>query len=51
LVDLQGKTVYSKTFEQAKQTEYIGIADFSKGMYIAVILSRNKRFTQKIMID
>jgi aminopeptidase YwaD len=51
LVDLQGKTVFSKTFEQAKQTESIAITEFSKGMYLAVIVSGNKRFTKKIVID
>jgi hypothetical protein len=51
LVDLQGKMVFSKTFEQAKQTESIAVADFSKGMYLAVIVSGNKRFTKKIVID
>ncbi len=51
LVDLQGKTVFSKVFEQAKQTESIAVADFSKGMYLAVIVSGNKRFTKKIVIE
>lgn len=51
LVDLQGKTVFSKTFEQAKQTESIAVAEFSKGMYLAVIVSGNKKFTKKIVID
>ena len=51
LVDLQGKIVFSKTFEQAKQTESIAVTDFSKGMYLAVIVSGNKRFTKKIVID
>lgn len=51
LVDLQGKTVFSKVFEQAKQTESIAIANFSKGMYLAVIVSGNKRFTKKIVIE
>ena len=51
LVDLQGKTVFSKTFEQAKQTESIAVSDFSKGMYLAVIVSGNKRFTKKIVIE
>lgn len=51
LVDLQGKTVFSKTFEQAKLTESIAIADFSKGMYLAVIVSGNKKYSKKIVID
>jgi hypothetical protein len=51
LVDLQGKTVFSKVFNQAKQTESIAINDFSKGMYLAVIVSGNKRFTKKIVIN
>lgn len=50
LVDLQGKTVFSKTFEQAKLTESIAIADFSKGMYLAVIVSGNKKYSKKIVI-
>lgn len=51
LVDLQGKTVFSKTFEQAKQNESIAVVGFSKGMYLAVIVSGNKRFTKKIVIE
>ena len=51
LVDLQGNTVFSKIFEQAKQNESIAVSDFSKGMYLAVIVSGNKRFTKKIVID
>ena len=51
LVDLQGKTVFSKVFDQAKQKESIAVADFSKGMYLAVIVSGNKRFTKKIVIE
>ena len=51
LVDLQGKTVFSKVFDQAKQTESIAVSDFSKGMYLAVIVSGNKRFTKKIVIN
>jgi hypothetical protein len=51
LVDLQGNTVFYKVFEQAKQTESIAITDFSKGMYLAVIVSGNKRFTKKIVIN
>jgi aminopeptidase YwaD len=51
LIDFQGKTVFSKTFDQAKQTETIAISNFSKGMYLGVILSGNKRFTKKIVID
>lgn len=51
LVDLQGKIVFSKTFEQAKQTESIPVTDFRKGMYLAVIVSGDKRYTKKIVID
>lgn len=51
LVDLQGKILFSKTFEQAKQTESISVSNFSKGMYLAVIVSGDKRFTKKIFID
>ena len=51
LIDLQGKIVFSKTFEQAKQTESIAVADFRKGMYLAVIVSGDKRYTKKIVID
>lgn len=51
LVDLQGKIVFSKTFEQAKQTESFALTDFSKGMYLAVIVSGNKKYSKKIVID
>ena len=51
LVDLHGKIVFSKTFEQAKQNESIAVTDFNKGMYLAVIVHGNKRFTKKIVID
>jgi len=51
LIDLQGKIVFSKTFELAKQTESIAVADFRKGMYLAVLVSGDKRYTKKIVID
>lgn len=51
LVDLHGKIVFSKTFDQAKQTESIAVTDFKKGMYLAVIVSGNKKYSKKIVID
>jgi hypothetical protein len=51
LIDLQGKTVFTKTVQQAKQIESIAINDFSKGMYLAVLEAGSKRITKKIVID
>jgi aminopeptidase YwaD len=51
LIDLQGKTVYTKTIQKAKQIEPIAINNFSKGMYLAVLEAGNKRISKKIVIE
>lgn len=51
LIDLQGKTVLTKTIKQPKQIEAIVINVLSKGIYLAEIIAGNKRITKKIVIQ
>lgn len=51
LIDLQGKIVFTKNFENAKQLETIPLNGFSKGMYVAVLKSESHEIKKKIMID
>ncbi|RTY95391.1 M28 family peptidase [Flavobacterium sp. GT3R68] len=51
LVDLQGKTVFSKTVQQAKQIESITVNECSKGMYLGVLETTSKRITKKIVLN
>ena len=51
LIDLQGKVVFKKNFENAKQLETIPLVGFSKGMYMAVLETKSQQITKKIVID
>lgn len=51
LIDLQGKIVFSKNIQQARQIETIAVNEFSKGMYLAVLETGTKRITKKIVLD
>ena len=51
LIDLQGKVVFKKNFENAKQLETIPLNGFSKGMYVAVLKSESHEIKKKIMIE
>ena len=51
LIDLQGKVVFKKNFENAKQLETIPLNGFSKGMYLCVLETDGKKITNKIVIE
>jgi hypothetical protein len=51
LIDLQGKVVFRKNFENAKQLEIISVNGFSRGMYVAVLETKSQQITKKIVID
>jgi hypothetical protein len=51
LIDLQGKRVLNKQVENAQLIESISLTGLSKGMYLAVLETVNKRITKKIIIE
>jgi hypothetical protein len=51
LLDIQGKEVLSKQIENAGLIETVSLQGISKGMYLAVVKTNNKRYTKKIIIE
>ena len=51
LVDINGKVVLVKTFENAKLIESIPIGNLSKGLYLGIIDTETKMITKKILIE
>lgn len=51
LIDIQGKTVFSKTVEEAKLLEEINVSEFSTGIYLGVLETSSQRITKKIVIE
>lgn len=51
LIDLQGKVVFKKNIENAKQLETIPLNGFLKGMYLCVLETAGKKITNKIVIE
>lgn len=51
IIDLQGKVLLNKQVENANLIEPIAIGSLSKGMYLAVLETANKRITKKIIIE
>ena len=51
LIDIQGKTVFSKTVEEAKLLEEINLSEFSTGIYLGVLETSSQRTTKKIVIE
>ena len=51
LVDLQGKIVFKKQFENARLVESVSLDALSKGMYLAVMQTSTKRITKKIIVE
>jgi Zn-dependent M28 family amino/carboxypeptidase len=51
LVDLQGKIVFKKHFENAHLVESVSLDGLSKGMYLAVMQTSTKRITKKIIVE
>ena len=50
-IDLQGKIVFKKHFENANLVESISLDGLSKGMYMAVMQTSTKRITKKIIVE
>lgn len=50
-IDLQGKIVFKKHFENAHLVESISLDGVSKGMYMAVMQTSTKRITKKIVVE
>ena len=51
LVDLQGKIVFKKQFENAHLVESVSLDGLSKGMYLAVMQTSTIRITKKIIVE
>ena len=51
LIDIEGKTIFTKQIENAKIIEQISIASFAKGIYLGVLECGDKRITKKIIIE
>ncbi|MCF6128822.1 M28 family peptidase [Flavobacterium sp. AS60] len=51
LIDLQGKVVINKHVENAHLIESVSLDGLSKGMYLAVLQTSNKRIAKKIIVE
>ncbi|MEC4004986.1 M28 family peptidase [Flavobacterium sp. SUN052] len=51
LIDINGKVVLQKSFENAKLIESISVNTLAKGLYLAIMESGNNRITKKIVIE
>lgn len=51
MVDLQGKVVLNTQIDNANLIESISIGGLSKGMYLAVLETSNKRIAKKIIVE
>jgi hypothetical protein len=51
LIDLQGKIVFKKQFENAHLVESVSLVGLSKGIYLAVMQTSTKRITKKIIVE
>ncbi len=51
LIDIEGKEVLNVVFTNAKLIESVPILSLSKGVYLAVLKTENRRITKKIVIE
>ena len=51
IVDINGKTVLEKDFSNATLIESISINQLSKGIYLGVLTTGDKRITKKIVVE
>ncbi len=51
IIDINGKIIFKKEIQNAKQIEQISVSQLSKGMYLAVLENSKNKITKKIMID
>jgi aminopeptidase YwaD len=51
LIDINGKTLFKKEIQNAKQIEQISITNFAKGMYLGVLENSKNSISKKIVIE
>lgn len=51
MIDINGKTILKKDFDNAKLIETVSLSGISKGIYLAVIETTENRITKKIVIE
>ena len=51
LVDIHGKTVLKKQIDNAKLIEQVTISEFSKGIYLGILETGDKRITKRIVVE
>lgn len=51
IIDLLGKVVLNKKFENTHLIEAVSIEGLVKGIYLAVLQSKNERITNKILVE
>jgi hypothetical protein len=51
IIDLRGKVVLNKKIENPRLIEAVSIEGLVKGMYLAVLQTKNKRITKKILVE
>jgi hypothetical protein len=51
IIYLLGKVVLNKQFENPHQIEKVSTEGLVKGMYLAVLQTKNKRITKKIIVE
>ena len=51
IIDIQGKTVLEKNFENSNLLEQVSVSTLQKGVYLAVLKTDKKNITKKIIIN
>jgi hypothetical protein len=51
IVDINGKVVFTSTFENPNIIERVNLPNLSKGMYLVNVTSENAEINKKIIID
>ena len=51
IVDIQGKTVLSQSFENTSLVEQINVSQLPKGIYMAILETNSQSITKKIVIE
>jgi aminopeptidase YwaD len=51
LIDINGKIVFKKEFQNAKQIEQISITNFAKGIYLGILENSKNKISKKIIFE
>lgn len=51
IVDIQGKTVLTRNFENSNLLEQINVSQLAKGVYLAVLETKGQKISKKIVIE